>query len=148
MACTMGVMWHVCLFKYPQQTPTCLRAASLCACCDWIRERSYASSSQFHWSSSRLMLLTWNSLGCRACLPRGAPTVWLRVHLQRGREELCHLRGHPVSIYPLGWRSTSPACSPKLYFVFVCSQQELNRISIQTSLTPVALSDRRCIPLL
>lgn len=38
-----------------------------------------------------------------------------------------------------------PACLPKLYFFFVCSQQELNRISIQTFLTPVAFSDRRFI---
>ncbi len=42
----------------------------------------------------------------------------------------------------LGWHISSPVCSPKLYFFFVCSQHELNRISRQTFLTPVAFSDR------
>ena len=131
------------------------------------------ASVSFAGPAALLMLLTWNSLGCRHTGEgpafSGAPAAWIRVHLlwrERGAtsdlirlvsQKLCRYTSVVSPIRPpsvhllyhlLGWQIILPRRSPKLYFFFVSSQQELNRISIQTFLTPVASSDRRFITLL
>lgn len=119
--------------------------------------------------AATLMPLTWNSLGCQHRRAGLAPVVHqLRgtgSHLQLGAGsnlirllcwKLCryttmmllrppsdHLLNHL-----LGCCISLTSSSPKLYFCFVSSQQELNRISIQSFLTPVAFGDRRFTPLL
>lgn len=142
-------------------------------CCDWIRECSSASSSQFHWSSScfnaphmKLIRVSAHKGGpgsqrCTHCMDQGPFTVRERRAMSNLirllSQKLCRYVSfmslmRPPSVHLLyhllGWQSSLPAYSPKLYFFFVCSQQELKRISIQTFLIPVAFSDRRFIPLL
>ena len=140
---------------------------------DWISERSSASFGQFHWSSRpsnapHMKLIrvsahrggpgSQRSTHCKDQSPftvreRGATSDLIRLVSQK----LCRCTSAASPIRPpsvhllyhlLGWRISSPHRSPKLYFFFVSSQQELNRISIQTFLTPVASSDRRFITLL
>lgn len=93
---------------------------------------------------------------CTGCMDQGPFTVRERgamsnlislVSLRRYISIMSLVR--PPSVHLLyhlhGWQISLPACSPKLYFFFAFSQQELNRISFQTFLTPVAFSDRRLL---
>lgn len=132
-----------------------------------------ASSSQFHRSSSsfnaphmKLIRVSAHKGGpgsqqCTHYMDQGPFTVREREAISNLIRlvswKLCRylsimLLTRPPSVqllyHLLCWHISSPVCSPKLYFFFVCSQQELNRISIQTFLTPVAFSDKRFISLL
>lgn len=128
-------------------------------------ECSSASSSQFHRSSSsfnaphmKLIRVSAHKGGPGSqwstdCMDPGPFTVKERGTISNlirlVSRKLCRylsimLLTRPPSVqllyHLLCWHITLLVCSPKLYFFFVCSQQKLNRISIQTFLSLQQLS--------
>lgn len=165
------------MFKFKILLLQIIMIIKLCVYCVWNKvvnyimlkcvsvvkgsERPLSQLQSVSVACSHLMLFTWNSLGCGH---QGGGGWWYTRCIDQGGEGkgamstlisfVSHYYAGTVYEHYTALQATqcpspaTPVCSPKPYFPCVCSQQQLNRISIQMFLTPVALDDRRFITLL